>query len=192
MNMRKLHFSRLVPWMLLLVAAATLASGPAVAQKQRASEPKSDEKLMKEVRHHLVMLPYFSVFDNLAYSVENGVVTLHGQVVQPTLKSDAEATVKDIGGVETVVNQIEVLPLSSNDDRLRRALFRSIYGFAPLQRYSVQAVPPIHIIVKHGHVTLVGVVATEGDRNFAGIRANSVAGVFSVQNDLQVEAKKKK
>ena len=190
--MRKLHFSRLVPWMLLLAAAATLAAGPAAAQKQRASEPKSDEKLIKEVRHHLLMLPYFSVFDNLAFAVENGVVTLHGQVVQPSLKSDAEATVKDIEGAESVVNQIEVLPLSPNDDRLRRALFRSIYGFAPLQRYSVQAVPPIHIVVKHGHVTLVGVVATEMDKNAAGIRANSVAGVFSVRNDLQVEAKKKK
>ena len=190
--MRKLHFSRLVPWTLLLAAAATLAAAPAGSQKQRVSEPKTDQKLIKEVRHHLIMLPYFSVFDNLAFSVENGVVTLHGQVVQPSLKSDAEATVKDIGGAESVVNQIEVLPLSSNDDRLRRALFRSIYGFAPLQRYGVQAVPPIHIIVKHGHVTLVGVVATEADKNAAGIRANSVAGVFSVQNDLQVEAKKKK
>src|SRR6266849_10114943 len=149
--------------MLALLAApmAALAnSATAGEQKTRSqgSEPKSQERLTKEVRHQLVMLPWYSVFDNLAYKVEGDKVTLYGEVTRPTLKSDAETVVKGIEGVTTVVNNIEVLPLSPMDDQLRRAVFRAVYGDPGLSRYSVQAVPSIHIIVKNGNVTLEGVV----------------------------------
>ena len=145
-------------------------------------------RLEKEVRHELVMLPYYNVFDNLSYRVDGGVVTLMGQVTRPTLKSDAENVVKHIEGVTQVNNQIEVLPLSPNDDQIRRAVYRAIYGDTALStRYGFQAVPAIHVIVKNGNVTLAGVVANEGDKNIAGIRANGVPGVFKVNNELMVE-----
>ena len=143
-------------------------------------------KLSKEVRHELVMLPYYGVFDNLAYRVDGAKVTLFGQVVLPTLKSDAENVVKRIEGVERVDNEIEVLPLSPNDDRIRRATYRQIYSKAPLQRYQMGAVPPIHIIVKNGNITLIGVVDSEADKNLAGIAAKGVPGAFNVTNDLVV------
>ena len=133
------------------------------------------------------MLPYYGVFDNLSYRVDGGAVTLLGQVTRPTLKSSAENVVKDIEGVERVDNQIRVLPLSPNDDRLRLATYRAIYGQTALNRYALQAVPPIHIIVENGKVTLEGVVANEGDKNIANIQANGVSGVFSVVNNLRVE-----
>ena len=144
-------------------------------------------RLEREVRHELVMLPYYDVFDNLEYRVDGSHVTLSGQVVRPTLKSGAENVVKNIEGVEKVTNNIEVLPLSPNDDRLRVAVYRSIYGHTALQRYSIRSVPPIHIIVRNGNVTLEGVVASEGDKNIANIQANTVSGVFSVKNNLRVE-----
>ena len=161
----------------LLLAALTLAF----------AADKSTERIMKEVRHELVMLPYYNVFDNLSYRVDGSKVYLFGQVTRPTLKSDAENVVKKIEGVEKVENEIEVLPLSPNDDRLRRALYRAIYSRPQLQRYQLGAVPPIHIIVKNGNVTLEGVVANEGDKNVAGIAANGVSGVFKVTNNLAVE-----
>ncbi|HUS08113.1 MAG TPA: BON domain-containing protein [Bryobacteraceae bacterium] len=148
------------------------------------------DRFLKEIRHELVMLPYYGVFDNLAYKVEGGKVTLIGQVSRPTLKSDAERAVKGIEGVESVDNQIEVLPLSPNDDRIRLAVFRAIYSQAGLQRYGLQAIPPIHIIAKNGNVTLEGVVANESDKNLANIAANGVSGVFGVKNNLQVERSK--
>ncbi len=154
--------------------------------KKQRSEMKYGERLSKEVRHQLVMLPWYSVFDNLAYQVEGDKVILYGQVTRPILKSDAEAAVKGIEGVATVVNNIEVLPLSPMDDQLRRAVFRAIYGDAGLSRYAVQAVPSIHIIVKNGNVTLEGVVDNETDKNIANLRANGVPNVFSVKNNLIV------
>ena len=157
----------------------------ATAQPQR-SEPKSVDKLYKEVRHQLIMLPWYSVFDNLAYKVESDKVILYGQVTRPSLKSDAEAAVKSIEGVASVVNNIEVLPPSPMDDQLRRVLYRAIYGDAALSRYSIQAVPSIHIIVKGGNVTLEGAVDNETDKNLANLRANGVANVFSVKNNLVV------
>ncbi len=147
------------------------------------------ERVAREVRHELVMLPYYGVFDNLAFRVDGGAVTLMGQVTRPTLKSDAENVVKRIEGVDRVVNEIQVLPLSPNDDRLRMQIYRSVYGDTALNRYALNAVPPIHILVANGNVTLAGVVANEGDKNIAGIRANGVPGVFSVKNELQVEGK---
>jgi len=148
---------------------------------------KHTDRIVKEVRHELVMLPYYGVFDNLSYRVDGSKVTLFGQVTRPTLKSVAENVVKKIEGVEKVDNQIEVLPLSPNDDRVRLAVYRAIYSKPQLQRYQLGAVPPIHIIVKNGNVTLEGVVANQGDKDVAGIAANGVPGVFSVKNNLMVE-----
>ncbi|HYO80204.1 MAG TPA: BON domain-containing protein [Bryobacteraceae bacterium] len=148
---------------------------------------KGYERFVREIRHELVMLPYYGVFDNLVYRVDGYKVTLMGQVTRPTLKTSAERVVKDIEGVETVTNNIEVLPNSPNDDRIRLAVYRAIYGHTALNRYALNAVPPIHIIVKNGQVTLEGVVANEGDRNIANLQANGVSGVFSVTNNLRVE-----
>lgn len=166
----------------LTIAAAALMALPAL--------PKAignHGNLPNQVRHELTMLPYFSIFDNLGYRVDGDVVTLFGQVTRPVLKSDAANVVKNIEGVSRVVNQIEVLPLSSMDDRIRLATAHAIYGFPALQRYGMGAIPSIHIIVKNGNVTLAGVVANDADRNMANIRANGVFGVFSVKNDLRVE-----
>jgi osmotically-inducible protein OsmY len=143
--------------------------------------------LTNQVRHQLVMLPFYSVFDNLEYKVEGGKVTLLGQVRLPNVKGDAESAVKHIEGVAEVDNQIEVLPTSINDDRIRRAEFRAIYSFPSLQMYSLRSVPTIHIIVDNGHVTLEGSVARESDKDAAGIRANAVPGTFSVTNNLHID-----
>jgi hyperosmotically inducible protein len=170
---------------ILLLAAASLT----YAQKQPSDRGR--QRLEREVRHELVMLPYYGVFDNLAYKVDGFTVTLYGQVTRPTLKSSAERVVKDIEGVEKVINNIEVFPVSPNDDRLRVALYRAIYSHPQLNRYALQSVPPIHILVKNGEANLVGVVANEGDKNIAGIQANGVPGVFKVSNSLLVEGKAK-
>ena len=171
-----------------LYPAATKDPKDTKPKVQTGRDPSQvQRRLEREVRHELVTLPYYDVFDNLEYRVDGSQVTLSGQVVRPTLKSGAENVVKNIEGVEKVTNNIEVLPLSPNDDRLRVAVYRAIYGHAALQSYSIRSVPPIHIIVKNGNVTLEGVVANEGDRNIANIQANSVSGVFSVKNNLRVE-----
>jgi hyperosmotically inducible protein len=166
---------------------AVAMAGSLGAQEGRAPSEKGQIRLQKEVRHELVMLPMYDVFDNLAYKVEGGTVTLLGQVTRPTLKSDAERAVKGIEGVERVNNQIEVLPLSPNDDQIRRAVYRAIYGTPGLDRYGVRAVPTIHIIVKNGNVSLEGAVANQGDKNLANLKAKGVSGVFSVTNNLQVD-----
>ncbi len=142
--------------------------------------------ITQEVHHQLVMLPFYSVFDNLAYKVNGSTVTLLGQVTRPTLKSDAERAVKSIEGVNNVVNDIEVLPVSPMDDQIRRAVYRAIYSKPGLDMYAMRAVPTIHIIVKNGHVTLTGAVANQGDKTRAGIAAKGVPNVFSVTNDLRV------
>jgi len=176
----------------VLLCACALAIAPAFAQKVKSADRTAGgavggDRITREVRHELVMLPYYGVFDDLAYKVDGPVVTLMGHVTRPTLKSDAENVVKKIEGVEKVNNQIQVLPLSPADDRIRIAEFRAIYGQAPLDRYALQAVPPIHILVDNGKVTLVGVVNNQGDKDMANVRANTVPGVFSVTNNLQVE-----
>jgi len=183
--------------------AAALAMAPAYAKEK--DKGKSDtvssadrqnvvdmgsrgqQRLVRQVRHELVMLPYYGVFDNLTYRVDGSTVTLLGQVTRPTLKSDAENVVKNIEGVEQVRNEIQVLPLSSMDDRIRIATYRAIYGQTGLDRYALQAVPPIHIVVNNGNVTLEGIVANQADKDMAGLRANGVSGVFSVTNNLRVE-----
>ena len=153
---------------------------------QEAVSPKAEARIQKEVRHELLMLPYFGVFDNIAFKVDGYNVTLLGQVVRPSLKSDAENVVKHIEGVEHVDNQIEALPPSPMDDRLRLQLFHAIYGYPALEKYDLGVQKPIRIIVKNGHITLEGVVDSEGDKNIAGLRANGVPGTFSVTNNLQV------
>lgn len=168
-----------------LAATLLLASAPLLMADHKKAT--GYDRFVKEIRHELVMLPWYGVFDNLAYKVNGYNVTLLGQVTRPTLKSDAERVVKDIEGVQTVTNNIEVLPVSPSDDRLRIALYRAIYGHPALQRYSMQAVPPIHIIVKNGNVTLEGVVSNESDKNIANIQANGVSGVFSVTNNVLIE-----
>ncbi len=169
-----------------LILVSVLASAGFAADK--ATENK-EAKVIRQVRHELVMLPYYGVFDNLAFKLNGRTVTLLGQVARPSLKSSAERVVRDVDGIENVVNQIEVLPTSPNDDSIRVATYRAIYGDNMLYRYGLQAVPPIHIIVRNGNVTLVGVVANEADKNVAGIRANGVSGVFSVKNELTVEGR---
>jgi hyperosmotically inducible protein len=151
-----------------------------------ALSPEAQDKLVREVRHELIMLPYYNVFDNLSFKVDGRTVVLEGQVTRPVLKSDAGNVVKRIEGVDKVINNIEVLPPSPADDRIRRAAFQSIYGFGPLRKYANRAVPPIHIIVRNGRITLEGVVISEGDRNMAYTRARLVRGTFGVTNNLRV------
>ena len=141
----------------------------------------------RQVRHELVMLPYYGVFDNLEFKVEGSKVSLLGQVHRPSLKKSAERVVKRLESVESVDNQIEVLPTSSNDDRIRSDVFRAVYYHPNFTRYAIRAVPPIHIIVKNGNVTLVGPVARKTDKDLAGLLSNGVSGVFSVKNNIFVE-----
>lgn len=145
-------------------------------------------RVEKQVRRELITLPFYSLFDYFSFRVDGATVTLMGKVSRPTLKSDAENVVKRIEGVEMVKNQIEVLPLSPNDDRLRLALYQSIYGHNVLQRLALRALPPIHIIVENGNVTLEGFVATAMEKQIAFAQANSVPGVFSVKNNLVAES----
>lgn len=149
-------------------------------------------RLTREVRSELLQLPWYGVFDWLQFEVNaNREVTISGQVTRPSLKSDAESVVKDIDGVKSVNNQIEVLPLSPNDDRLRTALYQAVYS-GPLFRYSTGSLNQIHIIVKNGRATLKGIVDSEGDKNIAGIRAKGVSGVFEVNNELIIQNRKEK
>lgn len=174
-------YQKLGLFVLVLFAGILVTAQEAMGQ--------SNPRIVREVRHELVTLPYYGVFDWLEYDVQNnGTVVLRGQVVRPTTKSDAEGRVKEIEGVTGVVNQIEVLPLSPSDDRARRALYRAIYNFnSPLFRYATQSVPSIHLIVKRGHATLKGVVASRSDAQIAYTRARGVPGLFSVRNELIVE-----
>ncbi len=154
----------------------------------QASAPplNPQQQIEKKVRHELLMLPYYNVFDNLAFAVEGNRVVLSGQVTRPVLKSDAENAVKHVEGVQAVENRIEVLPLSPFDSGIRWRELRAIYSQPILQRYAWGPLPPIHIIVRNGVVTLEGVVDNQTDKNVAGIQANGVPGVFKVINNLRV------
>jgi len=169
-----------------IFSAVLLAVVPAVVSAQ-GSRGASNPQLERRVRHELVTLPYYGVFDNLAYQVNGGTVTLYGEVVRPSTRSDAAGRVKRIPGVTHVVNNIKVLPLSSFDDRIRRATYRSIASMGGLYRYLQGANPSLHIVVENGHVSLEGVVSGSGDKNLAYVAANRVPGVFSVRNNLRVE-----
>ncbi len=181
---------------LVFCAAAMLQSAPqqpAQRQEQRGQRPMTENarnNLLERINHELVMMPYYGVFDWIEYRLDpDYTVTLGGYVTRPTLKSDAEKLVSKIEGIEKVNNQIEVLPPSGMDDELRQALYRSIFSAQGLDRYALQSVPPIHIIVRSGRVILAGIVRTEGEKNLAGLRANQVSNVFSVDNKLFVEEK---
>jgi hyperosmotically inducible protein len=141
----------------------------------------------RQVRHELVTLPFYSVFDNFSFRVDGNKVTLMGKVTRPTLKTGAEKAVKNIEGVGEVDNQIEVMPVSPNDEQIRMAAYRAIYGQSTMARYQMQAVPPIHILVQNGKIELEGVVATEGEKTIAETQARGVNGAFSVENNLRVE-----
>jgi len=175
------------------VVAASLILSAGLAQKKEHNDvfvagEENEARIAKEVRHRLVMLPYYGVFDDLAFRMDGSTVTLLGKVVRPSLKPDAENVVKRIEGVTSVVNEIQVLPPAPMDDQIRVAAFRAIYGDPELSiRYGHRAVPPIHIIVENGRITLEGVVANETDKNLANIRANGVPNVFAVTNALRVE-----
>ena len=160
-------------------------------QVKSSADARLEQRLSGEVRHELNMIPQFTVFDNLSYRVDGSTVTLFGQVRDAIVKDSAEARVKHLEGVERVDNQIEILPASFNDDRIRRRVAVAVFNDSRLFNYGIQSVPPIHIIVKNGHVNLEGVVRTQADKDDAFIRANGVSGVFSVENNLQVEQPKK-
>src|SRR6202171_1209751 len=174
--------------LILGIAAFTLtvASSISAVQKPQATSAY----IIREVRHELVTLPYYGVFDWLQFEVRpDNTVVLLGQVVRPSTKSDAEARVKDIDGVKGVINQIQVLPVSPQDDRLRIALYRALYNWdSPLFRYATQAIPSIHIVVDRGRATLKGIVDSRADANLAYIRARGVPGLFDVKNELVVES----
>ena len=175
---------------LLLLSMSPLAFSQDQAQK--VETPKQNEasevQLEREVMHSLNMLPFYNVFDNLQFQIKNNnTVVLSGQVVLPVTKNDAAGAVRRIKGVKKVENHIEVLPVSPFDSRIRRREYWAIYGTPALQRYGLGVVPSIHIIVKNGDVTLMGMVADKSDKNLAGIVANRVPDVFHVTNDLRVE-----
>jgi osmotically-inducible protein OsmY len=198
-----------------LASALLLSLSVSATLAQEAAAPDAQQqkvlKMAKDIHKAIVTLPQYGVFDNINYGIKGSAVLLSGQASRPTLKSGIGNVVKKIEGVATVQNDIEVLPLSSNDDRIRQATYTSIYRYGPLQRYTnnrgaqggssvaraaggITNDPPIgwhaiHIIVKNGNVTLTGVVDNDGDLAIAEMRANSVSGVFSVTNDLQVASK---
>jgi hyperosmotically inducible protein len=182
-----------------VVFVAAIAGAPALIAADQTQHldafvpgSESESRIAREVRHELLMLPFYGIFDDLAFRVDGSTVTLLGSVTRPTLKSSAENVTKSVEGVTKVVNQIKVLPLSSMDDRIRMAEYHAIYGDPALStRYGYRALPSIHIIVENGHVTLEGVVANEFDKNLIYTRANGVPNVFSVTNNLVVEGRQK-
>ncbi len=173
-------------WMSLVVLSFALAASMIAQTEAGQSVSPSEARIQKEVRHELLMLPYFNVFDYIAYQVKGDTVTLQREVTRPSLKSDAENVVKRIEGVQQVINNIEILPPSPMDDQLRLALYRAIYGYPALEKYALGVQKPIRIIIRNGRVTLEGVVDSETDKNLVTVRANSVPGIFSVTNNLRV------
>jgi hyperosmotically inducible protein len=161
-------------------------SGPQEQPPSPPLSPESLQKLANKIRHELVMLPYYDVYDNLYFRIQGRTVTLLGETPNASTKSSAGNVVKHIEGVDKVINNIEVLPPSPADERIRRATYRAIYSYGPLFKYSHAPVPPIHIIVKNGKVTLEGVVDSESDKQMAGMQANQVPGTFQITNNLAV------
>jgi hyperosmotically inducible periplasmic protein len=184
---RKSEMNRRLIFSLIVLLSLCMLGG---AQDRGQPTARSEERIIREVRHELLMLPYFGVFDNIAFKVDGNTVTLLGQVVRPSLKSDAGNAIEHIEGVDQVNNQIEVLPNSPMDDRLRLRLFRAIYEYPALQRYALGVQKPIRIIVKNGHVDLEGIVDSQGDKDLVNMRANGVSGIFGVTDNLQVASSK--
>jgi len=175
--------------LLCVAAEARGGQGPSKKAADKAAAKSEEHSLAHDVRHQLQVLPYYSVFDFITFNLDDGKVTLSGEVVRPTLRTDAEAAVRSIEGVASVTNLIEVLPKSAADDELRRGVYRAIYEDPVLQRYAVSSLPAIHILVKEGEVTLEGAVASEGEKSLVGMRAKGVSGVMAVKNSLAVRAK---
>lgn len=175
--------------MLFVLATPVLLSQSAPAKKTQKPQENLPPGLSGEIRHQLASLPFYSVFDFVRFTLEGKKVTLTGQVVRHSLKDDAEAAMKSIEGVDAVVNQIEVLPASPSDNELRRAIYRALYEDPTLARYSTQNVPPIHIIVKNGNLSLEGYVESLSDKNLAASRAGSVTSLLSLKNNLVVRPK---
>jgi hyperosmotically inducible periplasmic protein len=172
---------------MILAAALIIAGTTAFAAPSAVASQDEDIATQKEIRKKLVTLPYYGVFDNLAYKLEGDTVILYGQTLRPSTRKDAERRVKRIEGIEQVINKIEVLPLSRFDDRIRIQAFRAIFRSGSLYRYAQGVNPAIHIIVKNGHLTLEGVVASQSDSRLAYIAARGVSDVFSVTNNLRIE-----
>jgi len=170
----------------VLVVVVALAASTALAAEPTGSETEN-ARLMKRIRKELVTLPFYGVFDNLSFKLVGDTVTLYGQAVRSSTRRDAERRVAKIEGVERVINDVELLPLSRFDDSIRRRTYRAIFRSAGLYRYALGADPSLHIIVNRGHVTLEGVVANKTDSKLAYLAANQVSGVFSVTNNLRVE-----
>lgn len=180
----------------ILLLLCSLLSGSSWGHEQAAAFAKPSKvedayptALSREIHHQLLVLPFYSVFDSISFSLQGGRVTLTGQVLRRALKEHAEAAVKSIEGVTVVVNQIEILPASASDDDLRDSVYRSIYEDPTLARYAVQNIPPIHIVVENGNVTLEGSVESASDKKLASVRAASGSNVHSVKNNLIVHPK---
>jgi hyperosmotically inducible protein len=174
---------------LVLAAPSMRAQHPPAAKPVMAAPRNEESQLSREIRHQLLVLPYYSVFDYITFTLDADKVTLSGYVLRPTLKTNAEAAVKSLEGVSAVKNLIEVLPKSSTDDDFRRAVYRSIFEDSTLQRYAVPEVPVIHIILRNGEVTLEGAVSTEAEKNLASARTSSVSGISIVKNNISVRPK---
>jgi hyperosmotically inducible protein len=174
---------------LALAVAFFIAASTAMAASNTSTKDDVNFQTAKQIRKQILKLPYYGVFDNIAFDVKGDTVTLYGQVVRPTTKSDAARRVAKVEGIDKVVNNIEVLPLSGFDDGIRAQTYRAVFSKGGLSRYAAGINPDLHIIVKNGHVTLEGVVASQGDRNLANLAASGVSGVFSVTNNLRIEHK---
>lgn len=172
---------------MVLLGFMGFASGAPAVSAGTSTRPNISA-IPNQVQHELAMLPWYGVFDHLEFQVSGTEVVLSGQVISEhaTTRDDAARFVKSIPGVTKVVNNIEVLPPSLFDDQIRRAEFRTVFSQADLGRYTMGAIPQVHIIVKNGHVSLEGVVMNQMDKNIAGIAANTVPGVFSVENNLRI------
>ena len=171
----------------LMLASMVIAAGAAMAANTNPAGGSDDAQITQKVVHEIRMYPRYTMWDNIAVRVHDGDVELEGQVSQPFKKADLGRLAQHVSGVRSVTNQIEVLPTSFFDDRLRLAVARAIYRDPVLSRYAIQAVPPIHIIVDNGHVTLTGVVNSDLERNVAGMRASGFLSFGPVVNNLQVE-----
>src|SRR5882724_4287274 len=172
-----------------LLAHSLPAQHPATPKSAKVEVKPEEPQLPREIRHQLIVLPYYSVFDYIAFTLDADKVTLSGYVLRPTLKAHAEAAVKSLEGVSSVKNLIEVLPKSSTDDDSRRAVYRAIFEDSALQRYAVPEVPVIHVILRNAEVTLEGAVLTEAEKNLASTRASGVSGISSVKNNLTIRPK---
>jgi hyperosmotically inducible protein len=171
----------------VLIVGALLAGSALAADKSKPNLPRTDADISKSVQHEMLTYPYYTIFDDISYKVQNGQVTLYGAVTQPVKKSDIRNIIGKLPGVESVEDNIQVLPLSDSDNLLRRQIAASIYRFPTLSRYGAGTHPSIHIIVNNGHVTLTGVVDSETDKNVAAIRASAAGLSFGpILNNLQV------